>query len=740
MNNLITHHNPRTGRYQFFWVGCVTAMQMCLWVCGIASAAPAIFWASDPIRPGETAMLIGDGFGANATVEISRLTDEQPAEPTAAKISSWPGLGIKVEVLQGSEQSLKFRVPADWKSGVFTFRVTVGGESASGFLNRPQMWWAQGDLGTNASPGGWIRAFGKNLGWGGPLSNLVTTVRLEGPRVAALPAVADAFSVRAEIPADLPAGSYQLFLHNGAGGDAAWSEPVSFTISPASSWPQTLFNVRNFGARGDGIKDDTAALVAALGKAQTNGGGIVFLPRGKYAVSNTISISRGTVLRGEKEEWVCLAWPDFTNPPAALIQGSNSFGLENLTLYANNHQHVIVGDLGGKPQAGNVFLRYVRVRADAYRGHPGKQEVDTRFRRSLELSSGGGDTVRVGGVNIEFSNCDFYGSGRAFFLSRVRGGRVAGNQFFNGRWGWYCISGSDGLIFENNLIQGADLMSTGGGLNCLDGSKSSQNVYFARNRLSLFHGWDREALTTDAGGEAYSGQINMVNGAKLGLGGEPKDSIAYSRGAGVFILSGRGAGQYRHLMGYRDKIVEVDRPWGVEPDTNSFISITSFQGHYLLLDNQFIDTGALQLYGTSIECIVAGNHGTRMQGFRDLGMWYYGYQPSWFCQLLDNQISEGNYYHWSSVTDSAIEVEGGGHPPYAGPLTCGTVVRRNWLENNAQIKFSGVCRDIVVEDNRVENAERGIYVGPQTTNVLVRGNEFVNVLREVEDKSALSAH
>jgi nitrous oxidase accessory protein NosD len=73
-------------------------------------------------------------------------------------------------------------------------------------------------------------------------------------------------------------------------------------------------------------------------------------------------------------------------------------------------------------------------------------------------------------------------------------------------------------------------------------------------------------------------------------------------------------------------------------------------------------------------------------------------------------------------------------------LTCGAVVRRNWLENNAQIKISGVCRDIVVEANRVENAEWGIYVGPQTTNVLVHGNEFVNVQREVEDKSVLSAH
>ena len=92
------------------------------------------------------------------------------------------------------------------------------------------------------------------------------------------------------------------------------------------------------------------------------------------------------------------------------------------------------------------------------------------------------------------SGCDVYGSGRCLYLKGARGTWIHDNHFANGRWGWYCISGSDGLIFENNDITGADLMSTGGGLNCLDGSNYSQNVYFARNRMGLTHGWDREII------------------------------------------------------------------------------------------------------------------------------------------------------------------------------------------------------------------------------------------------------
>lgn len=103
---------------------------------------------------------------------------------------------------------------------------------------------------------------------------------------------------------------------------------------------------------------------------------------------------------------------------------------------------------------------------------------------------GGGDTVCMGGRNIEITGCDFYGTGRALFLSRVRGGRVAGNRFFNGRWGWYCLSGSDGLIFEDNTILGADLMSTGG-----DPATTQTPGFFAGD-LDDVKVWTR-ALTSD---------------------------------------------------------------------------------------------------------------------------------------------------------------------------------------------------------------------------------------------------
>jgi hypothetical protein len=53
-----------------------------------------------------------------------------------------------------------------------------------------------------------------------------------------------------------------------------------------------------FRAKNDGIKDSTAALQAALDQAAADGGGIVFLPPGKYKVLGNLTIPSGVELKG----------------------------------------------------------------------------------------------------------------------------------------------------------------------------------------------------------------------------------------------------------------------------------------------------------------------------------------------------------------------------------------------------------------------------------------------------------
>ncbi|HEY3323721.1 MAG TPA: LamG-like jellyroll fold domain-containing protein [Planctomycetota bacterium] len=722
-----------------------------LLACAVGGAAedkPVVVWASDPIRPGQTVLVTGAGFGEKPRVGLCQLQNNSSSRPDDAgafNIRLRP-----VETLQPTDGSLKFTIPASFKPGVYYSSINSGGN----VLNRPAVWWVQGDQGTSASPGGWLRLFGKNLGWTEDErkqmgEKVATTVLLKGAKEERLMAEADCFAAKIALPENLPSGEYEAYVHNGCGGSAGWSLPVKFSVKARANWPAETFNVRDFGAEGDGQKDDTAAIVAALEKAEKNKGGIVYLPRGRYKVSDALSIPRFTVLRGEKTEFACLCWVDAPKPPQAMIRGTNSFGIEDLTVYSQNHQHIIVSDQGDKPDAGNVFLRRVRVRANAYRGHPTEAEVDERFRNSMKWSTGGGDTIRLGGENVEVTDCDLYGSGRALYLSRTRGGLLSGNKFYNGRWGWYCISGSDGVIFENNQLTGGDLMSTGGGLNCLDGSPYSQNIYYAHNRLSMMHGWDREAMTSDAGGEVYFGKVAAsgsplpregeglgVRGTTLVLPEAPKWGKRSCAGLAVLVLEGKGAGQCRRLVSCDAEKLLIDRPFDIELDGSSVIGVTMYQGHYLILDNDFTDTGAMQFYGTSIECFAAQNRGTRTQGFRGLGLWYHGYQPSWFCQFLDNRILDGNYYHWTSAEEAFVEVHGAKRPPCTGPLNRASVVRGNILSGNAHLKVTGFCRDVLVEQNQVSDADTGVFVGVECANVLVRENKFSNVKHEVMDEVA----
>lgn len=64
------------------------------------------------------------------------------------------------------------------------------------------------------------------------------------------------------------------------------------------------FTVHDFGARGDGETDDTAAIQAAFDAAHAIGGAVVFAPAGRYAIRGRLELPTGVTLRGEWD------WPD----------------------------------------------------------------------------------------------------------------------------------------------------------------------------------------------------------------------------------------------------------------------------------------------------------------------------------------------------------------------------------------------------------------------------------------------
>ena len=58
-----------------------------------------------------------------------------------------------------------------------------------------------------------------------------------------------------------------------------------------------IFNVKAFGAKGDGVTDDTAAIQAAIDSIGSEGG-VVFLPLGSYKLTDTITLRPLLRLKG----------------------------------------------------------------------------------------------------------------------------------------------------------------------------------------------------------------------------------------------------------------------------------------------------------------------------------------------------------------------------------------------------------------------------------------------------------
>ena len=70
------------------------------------------------------------------------------------------------------------------------------------------------------------------------------------------------------------------------------------TGGPTGYSSDAYLNVRSFGARGDGMADDTAAIQKALDAAGKQGGNVVLLPTGRYLVGGSLRVPRYVTLQG----------------------------------------------------------------------------------------------------------------------------------------------------------------------------------------------------------------------------------------------------------------------------------------------------------------------------------------------------------------------------------------------------------------------------------------------------------
>ena len=695
-----------------------------------ASETPVVLWSSSPVQPGETVLVHGGNFCSNSVVELKCGWKKATLSPISV-----------------SDTSLMFVYPESWKSGVLTGTIKSGDLTSKPFqINAPSAWWIHGDRNREASViSGSISIFGNCLADSATDLPKVSIKCIEGEKkgkkFSLKTAKSNRFSVRCEQWKQIPAGLYEVTLKRNRKTDPVNAGTIR--VSAKTSFvAETIFDITKYGAiPNDGI-DDTAAILAAVKKLTANKGGVLFVPRGRYQMTETIELPPGSALRGVNARDAQIYWPDSFEPLDALVKGTHSFEVSDIFLTCANHKDGIVGNwpqprqpLSEEEKAnykcGNISIRNITLRM-LYSQYV-NSNMDELKRRIYPIHYA--RALRLGGENINVTGNDIYCAAGGVFEIRAYWSNFSDNILSRGNIiGWNGYSGQQ-LVIENNHLGGANCTSFYGL------PEGSENIYWGNNyHENNFDGNNRETITGDGRVHAYMDTVTDITPTSFTLKDKPKWRYgidAWKNGA-VQIAGGKGAGQIRRIKSVSDTKIEVVTPWAILPDETSVFNISSFRRRFIYTENKAYDsTVALQLYGSMIEGIIAGNVTSRTGGYNGDAM---SGEANWFNQFFNNTIETGNSYRGPRNQVPALDAQlgllayGAGTGSHKYPLVRSCVVRNNKLESNAHLTVSGWVVDSLLEKNTIENADKGAIIADAAKNIVLRNNTFNAVDKPYEYK------
>jgi len=214
------------------------------------------------------------------------------------------------------------------------------------------------------------------------------------------------------------------------------------------------FNVKDYGALGDGVSDDTAAIQAAIDAAYVAGGGTVYLPAGEYRVSGGEEPSDGCLMLKSN---VYLVGAGMGETVIKLVDGSDqkitglvrsaygeetsNFGMSDLTLDGNRDN--TTGKVDG------WFNGYI----------PGQEGADrdvTLERVEIREMSGYGFDPHEQTINLTIRDSVAHDNGLDGFVADFQIDGVFENNvsYDNDRHGFNVVTSTHDFVLSNNVAYG----------------------------------------------------------------------------------------------------------------------------------------------------------------------------------------------------------------------------------------------------------------------------------------------
>lgn len=459
-------------------------------------------------------------------------------------------------------------------------------------VNRTESWWLGPE---RAERGAIVSVYGRNLSHAGGTDRAwVYLTRTGFPGSWAAIVSANPYRVQFRLPPGLTDGIYQVWIHNGHGGRFGWSSAPDVTVVTAPGWTGDVFNVRTYGARGDGVVDDTNAIKAAYAAAlayrdRTGLSPTLYLPGGTYLMQEGLGMESRVRIAGDGMNQTTLRCG-----PAFGTSGPNRLGL----LFAN----------GGVKE--RVEISGLTLDADTHLRRPANQDhlvycqfsvgtSDVRFHRVrirvLVPEFGAGFFNNITRLSLE--ECEFVGAGVMLFNGRQH--EVRGCAFYPANdWVAAIIQrGTSDVSVTQCLMRDYDPGSTKGqGLGRFIAGNgdygSLWNTYIAEN--TTVDAGPRAGASDQNSGEhvMYEGNAGLFEGPPLTAGsttvrfGTP---VPAEVGRTATIVHGRGTGQSRRIVGFdtATNTFTVAPAWNVPPNSSSRVVIGHTTSRCVVYRNRF---------------------------------------------------------------------------------------------------------------------------------------------------------
>ena len=632
------------------------------------SSRPAIAEWTRTGKAGETIVLTGWQLDASTKFFVYGQTNG----------TNGALLEAKIQKLDGNVAAITLPTALPQGSDYLLWAQNSSGYSEPVMINQTEAWWVK----ETSSRGQIASVFGRNLSQDGGTQN--SQVYLEdsaGKGYWAQVVGVNPYKVDFKVPDALVNGDYQVFVHNGDGGQYGWSKPLTMTIDNGLNYTGAVFNVKNYGAKGDGVTNDTAAINAARAAADQTPWSTVYLPTGNYVVNQALDPGRDQVRwLGDGKDLTNIKVANGSSQKYLFFNesiASTQITFQDLSLNANAQNATSM--LTTTYLRNTSDLQYLNVKING--------EGTTTFDWHGDYDISMKNSEVIGGSN-------FLGSANQVFID--------GSQFFG------TGSGENQTLLYGFGVQNLSITnSTGQSLDSSDPNSGkwvngrffvdhgiwgiAHNQYLGNNQTinlatspSFSNQNDGEQILWEQG-SGLSTLLGTVTATTANTVSVNAPSSDVNDQYYISIIGGKGIGQSRQVQSLNQSTYTIYDNWNVQPDSSSIIVANQNVSNAVVYGNSLdglsdynsrqTASAGVQTYFGSTNLIVDNNTFNQLR--TGISLWSGGAitdnNPVNFTQISNNLFTN---------TLSGISVATSGQQ---GTSTLGTFIRNNNFNNVGDI-------------------------------------------------------